>query len=124
MSDLQCKGLIRTCSFVAGELLVDLPHPLQVEAADLGMVDDGLGVVHSYDAFGLLLGFHRRVPRIVDILGWEVLQYWQITSGSRSGKKEGGRFRNGWNAYGNRLSAPISSTANRTKTRSAIISFP
>lgn len=53
------------------ELLVDLLHPLDVEPADLGVVDHGLGVVDADDALGGRLHGVRGVPGVVDVLGWE-----------------------------------------------------
>lgn len=58
----------------AGQLLVDLPHPLNVEAAGLGMVHHGLGVVHTHNAARHPLHLLGGVPRVVDVLGWEVFQ--------------------------------------------------
>lgn len=56
---------------VAGELLVDLLHPLDVEAAGFGVVHHGLGVVDTDNALGR--GLHRlgRVPGVVDVFGGE-----------------------------------------------------
>lgn len=72
----------------AEKVLVDLLHALQVDAADLRVVHHGLGVVHSYHALCLLLGFLRGPPGVVDVFGREVFQYWQITSGSTNGREK------------------------------------
>lgn len=73
----------------AEKVLVDLLHALQVDAADLGVVHHGLGVVHTYHALCLLLGFLRGLPGLVDVFGREVFQYWQITSERE--EREGGK---------------------------------
>ena len=70
-----------TQTAVAGELLVDLRHPLDVEAANLGVVHHGLGVMHADHALGCLLHALGRVPGVEDVLGWEGLQYGQIAPG-------------------------------------------
>lgn len=64
---------------VAGELLVDLLHPLDVEAAGLGVVHHGFGVVNSDHAFGCLLHALRSVPGVVNVFGWETPQDGQVT---------------------------------------------
>lgn len=63
------KRVIHTFVSAAEKGLVDLLHPFQVDAADLGVVDHGLGVVHSYDAFCLLLGFLWGRPGMKDVFG-------------------------------------------------------
>lgn len=83
-----CKYVNHTFVSAAEIVLVDLLHPLQVDAADLRMVYHGLGVVNSNDAFCILLGFLWGPPGVVDVFGREVLQYWQKTSESKYGKKE------------------------------------
>ncbi|TNN46198.1 putative protein C12orf56 [Liparis tanakae] len=65
-------------SSVAGELLVDLLHPLDVEATGLGVVHHGFGVVHADHAFGRLLHAVRSVPGVVDVLGREAPQDGQV----------------------------------------------
>lgn len=81
-----CSGthvldFLLTEASVAGELLVDLLHALYVEAAGLGVVHHGLGVVHADDALGRLLHALRRVPGVVDVLGGEAAQDGQVASG-------------------------------------------
>ena len=72
--------LLLTQASVAGQLLVDLFHPLYVEAAGLGMVHHGLGVVHPDHTLGHFLHTLRCVPRVVDVLGWESSEYGQAAS--------------------------------------------
>lgn len=69
---------VLTEASVTGELLVDLFHPLNVEAAGLCVVHHGLGVMHSNNAFGCFLHALRSVPGIVNILGWEPSQNGQV----------------------------------------------
>lgn len=66
---------------VAGELLVDLLHPLDVEAAGLGVVHHGFGVVDTDHAFGRLLHALGSVPGVVNVFGWETPQDGQVTPG-------------------------------------------
>lgn len=61
-----------TESAVSGQLLVDLPHPLDVQATGLRMVHHRFGIVHSDHAFGGELHIFRRVPGVVDKLGWKI----------------------------------------------------
>lgn len=56
---------------VAAQLLVDLLHPLDVEAAGFCVVDHGFWVVDADDAFGSRLHGLRGVPGIIDVLGGE-----------------------------------------------------
>lgn len=63
------KCVVHTFVSAAEKVLVDLLHPLQVDAADLRVVDHGLGVVDSYDAFRLLLCFLWGLPGVVDVFG-------------------------------------------------------
>lgn len=77
-----------TQSPVAGKLLVDLLHPLYVDAAGLGMVHHGLGVVDSNDTLGHLLHFLWGGPRIIDVFSWKTPQYGQIASESRERKEK------------------------------------
>lgn len=72
-----------TKASVAGELLVDLLHALDVEAAGLGVVHHGLGVVHAHNALGRLLHALRCVPGVVDVLSWEAAQDGQVASSCR-----------------------------------------
>lgn len=77
---------------VAGELLVDLLHALDVEAAGLSVVHHGLGVVHADDTLGRLLHTLRCIPGVVDVLGGEAAQDGQVASEGwewRAGKGEG-----------------------------------
>ncbi len=60
-----------TQATVAGQLLVDLFHALYVEAACLGMMHHGFGVVYTNYTFGCFLDAFRSIPGFVDILGWE-----------------------------------------------------
>lgn len=80
-------GHVPTQSSVAGKLLVNLLHPLYVDAAGLSMVHHGLGVMDSYDALGCLLHILWGIPRIIDVFGWKTPQYGQITPGSRERKE-------------------------------------
>lgn len=70
---------------VAGELLVDLLHALDVEAAGLGVVHHGLRVMHADDALGRLLHALRGVPGVVDVLGGVSSQDGQVAPGGRGG---------------------------------------
>lgn len=72
----QCCVL--TEASVARELLVDLLHPLNVEAAGLCVEHHGLGVMHSNNAFGCFLHALWRVPGIINILGREPSQNGQV----------------------------------------------
>lgn len=72
---------VLTQAAVAGELLVDLLHPLHVEAAGLGVVHHGFGVVHTDHALGRLLHALGCIPGVVDVLGREALQYGKIAPG-------------------------------------------
>lgn len=67
-----------TQASVTGQLLVDLFHPLNVEAAGLCVVHHGLGVMHSNYTFGCLLYAVRGIPGIINILGWEPSQDGQV----------------------------------------------
>lgn len=67
-------GHVFTQSSVAGKLLVNLLHPLYVDAASLSMVHHGLGVVDSDDAFCRLLHFLWGIPRIIDVFCWKAPQ--------------------------------------------------
>lgn len=78
-----------TKSSVTGELLVDLLHSLDVDAAGLSVVHHGLGVMHADDAFGSLLHSLRSVPGIVDVLRWESSQNGQVAPEQRDGNREG-----------------------------------
>lgn len=85
-----CAGLpvgrrLLTKASVAGELLVDLLHALDVEAAGLGVVHHGLGVVHADDALGRFLHALWCVPGVVDILRGEAAQDGQVASGGGRG---------------------------------------
>lgn len=73
------RGWLLTESPVAGELLVNLLHPLDVEPAGLGVVDDGPGVVHANDALGCLLNGLWGVPGLIDVPGGEPFQFGQVS---------------------------------------------
>lgn len=83
----QYPSHVPTQSSVAGELLINLLHPLYVDAAGLSMVHHGFGVVDSYDALGSLLHFLRGIPRIIDVFGWKAPQYGQVTPGGTERKE-------------------------------------
>lgn len=74
---------ILTEASVAGQLLVDLLHALDVEAAGLGVVHHGLWVMHANDALGCLLHALRGVPGVVDVLGGVSSQDGQVAPGGR-----------------------------------------
>lgn len=61
-----------TESSVSGELLVDLSHPLNVQSTGLRVVHHGFGIIHPDHAPGGDLHVFRRVPGIVDELGWKI----------------------------------------------------
>lgn len=61
-----------TESAVSGQLLVDLPHPLDVQATGLRVVHHRFGVVHADHAFGRELHVVRRIPGVIDKLGWKI----------------------------------------------------
>ena len=63
---------------VAGQLLVDLFHALNVYSAGLSMVDHGLRVVHPYDALSKLLHTLWCIPGIINVFGRKTPQYGQI----------------------------------------------
>lgn len=65
----------KTESAVSGELLVDLPHPLDVQTAGLGVVHHGFGVIHADHTFGGALHLLRCVPGVIDELGWKISEY-------------------------------------------------
>lgn len=73
------EGMVLTESPVAGQLLVNLLHPLDVEPAGLGVVDDGPGVVHANDALGCLLNGLWGIPGLVDVPGGEPFQFGQVS---------------------------------------------
>lgn len=75
-----------TKASVAGQLLVDLLHALDVEATGLGMVHHGLGVVHTNNALGRLLHALWRVPWVIDVFGGEASQDGQVASGGERGR--------------------------------------
>lgn len=76
---LSVSGVLTEAS-VTGELLVDLFHSLNVEAAGLCMVHHGFGVMHSNNTFGCLLHVLWSVPGIINILGWKPSQNGQVAS--------------------------------------------
>lgn len=76
-----------TQASVAGQLLVDLLHTLDVEATGLGVVHHGLGVVHADDALGRLLHALWGVPGIVDVLGREASKDGQVASSGGGGEE-------------------------------------
>lgn len=63
-----------TQALVLGELLVDLLHALDVEAAGGRVVDHGLGVVHPHHTVARPLQALWGRPRLVDVTVWVVLQ--------------------------------------------------
>ena len=65
---------------VTGELLVDLFHALDVEAAGFCVVHHGLRVVDSNNTLGCLLYRLRSVPGIIDVLGWKPSQNGEVAS--------------------------------------------
>ena len=56
-----------TQALVAGDLSVDLLHPLDVEPDALGVVQHRLGVVHSDNAVGRLLYRFWGTPWLMDV---------------------------------------------------------
>lgn len=77
-NDFLHQCCVLTEASVTGELLVDLFHSLDVEAAGLRVVHHGLGVMHSNNTFGCLLHALRSVPGIINILGWEPSENGQV----------------------------------------------
>lgn len=63
------------------QLLVDLFHAFYVVLTLLDVVDHGHGVVPANDTTRRSLHTLRRRPGFMDILGWEVLEYWEVCSG-------------------------------------------
>ena len=63
---------------VTGELLVDLFHSLDVEAAGLCVVHHGFGVMHPDYTFGCFLHALWGVPGIINILGWKPSENGQV----------------------------------------------
>ncbi len=78
-----CVVCVLTEASVAGELLVDLLHSLNVEATCLCMVHHGLGVMHPNYTFGCFLHVLWSVPGIINILGWKPPQNWQVAPEQR-----------------------------------------
>lgn len=78
---------VLTQASVAGNLLVNLLHPLYVDAAGLSMVHHGPGVVDSNNALCCLLHFLWGIPRIIDVFGWKAPQYGQIPPEKEQRKK-------------------------------------
>lgn len=62
------------------QLLVHLFHPLDVDARALAVVHHRQRVLLADDALGGLLYAERRVPGLVDVPDWEVLQHRQVAS--------------------------------------------
>lgn len=54
---------------VAAQLLVDLLHPFNVEAAGLCVVHHGFGVMDADDAFSSRLHGLWGIPGVVDVFG-------------------------------------------------------
>lgn len=85
---LSVSNYVPTQSSVAGKLLVNLLHPLDVDAAGLSMVDHGLGVVDTYDTLGGLLHFLWSIPGIINVSGWKTPQYGQITTRNKENNED------------------------------------
>lgn len=65
---------------VAGQLLVNLLHSLNVYPAGLSVINHGFRVVHSNYALCDLLNTFWGIPRVIDEFGREAPQYGQIAS--------------------------------------------
>lgn len=63
---------------IAGQLLVNLLHSLDVYPAGLSVINHGFGVVHSNYALSDLLNTFWGIPRVIDEFGREAPQYGQI----------------------------------------------
>lgn len=74
-----CERERLTKASVVRELLIDLLHPLDVEAAALCVVYHGFGIVDSHNAVRCLLNRFRCIPRLVDVTAWVVLQLRNIS---------------------------------------------
>ena len=73
-----CRTL--TESPVTGELLVDLFHALDVDAAGLCVVHHGLWIMLADNTFSCLLHGLWSVPGIINMPGWKSSQNGQVAS--------------------------------------------
>lgn len=68
-----------TKASVVRELLIDLLHPLDVEAAALCVVEHGFGIIDSHNAVRCFLNRLWCIPRLVDVTARVVLQLRNIS---------------------------------------------
>lgn len=68
-----------TQALVLGELLVDLLHSVDVEAAGFSVPDHRSGVVHPHHTITGSLQALRSVPRLVDVAIGIVLQFGDVS---------------------------------------------
>lgn len=84
----QREKLRLTESSVVRQLLVNLLHPLDVEATALRVVNHRFGIVHAHHTVGRLLDRLWCVPRLVDVTVGIVLQDGNVTPAGKSSAKK------------------------------------
>ena len=86
-SEIALKRWI-TCSSILSQPLVDLFHPFDVDEWYSHVIHHRKWVIPADDALGRPLRFFRRVPRLVDVLKWEVFQDRLVLSVNKWKKKK------------------------------------
>lgn len=79
VAELVASGqFLLTVTAILIQLLIHLFHPLDVDARVLAVIHHRQRVLLADDALGGVLYTERRVPGLVNVPDWEVLQHRQV----------------------------------------------